>query len=133
MPDKVYSKNLRACLPAGREEKVAESLLEVNVDNFKAEVLNCDIPVVVDFWAQWCMPCKMIAPIIDELSGDYKGKVKFVKVNVDNNPQLATELQILSIPVLIIFRNSKELKRIQGANPKPYIQKEIDTALNEKH
>jgi len=108
---------------------VAGNLLEVNSDNFKTEVLNSDIPVLVDFWAEWCMPCRMIEPIIDELSKDYKGKIKFVKVNVDNNTQLATDLQILSIPVLIIFKNAKEIKRIQGANPKSVIQKEIETAL----
>jgi len=108
---------------------VAGSLLEVNTDNFKTEVLNSDVSVLVDFWAEWCMPCRMIAPIIEELSRDYKGKIKFVKVNVDNNTQLATDLEILSIPVLIIFKNGKEIKRIQGANPKPYIQKEIEKAL----
>ena len=108
---------------------MAGNLLEVNSDSFKTEVLNSDIPVLVDFWAQWCMPCRMIAPIIDELSKGYKGKIKFVKVNVDNNTQLATDLEILSIPVLIIFKDGKEIKRIQGANPKPVIQKEIETAL----
>lgn len=108
---------------------MAENLLEVNSDNFKTEVLNSNIPVLVDFWAEWCMPCRMVTPIIDELSKDYKGKIKFVKVNVDSNTQLATDLQILSIPVLIVFKNAKEIKRIQGANPKSVIQKEIERAL----
>ncbi|MEE9499815.1 MAG: thioredoxin [Candidatus Omnitrophota bacterium] len=108
---------------------MAENLLEVNSDNFKTEVLNSNIPVLVDFWAEWCMPCRMVTPIIDELSKDYKGKIKFVKVNVDSNTQLATDLQILSIPVLILFKKAKEIKRIQGANPKSVIQKEIETAL----
>ncbi len=108
---------------------MAGNLLEVNSDNFKTEVLSSDIPVLVDFWAEWCMPCRMVTPIIDELSKGYKGKIKFVKANVDNNTQLATDLQILSIPVLIVFKNGKEIKRIQGANPKSVIQKEIETAL----
>ena len=108
---------------------MAVNLLEINTDNFKTEVLSSDIPVLVDFWAQWCMPCRMIAPIIEELSENYKGKIKFVKVNVDDNTQLATTLEILSIPVLIIFKNGKDIKRIQGANTKPYIQKEIEKAL----
>ena len=108
---------------------MAGNLLEVNSDNFKTEVLNSALPVLVDFGAEWCMPCRMIEPIIDELSKDYKGKIKFVKANVDNNTQLATDLQILSIPVLIIFKNAKEIKRITGANPKSVIQKEIETAL----
>lgn len=106
-----------------------EILLEVNTDNFKKEVLESDVPAVVDFWAEWCMPCRMIAPVVDELSKDYKGKVKFIKINIDNNTELATSLQILSIPVLILFKNGKEIKRITGANPKAYIKKEIDIAL----
>ena len=109
---------------------MADNLLDVNSNDFKKEVLNSEIPVLVDFWAEWCMPCRMIAPVVDELSEDYKGKVKFAKVNVDNNTQLATNLQILSIPLLILFKNGKEVTRIVGANPKEAIQKEIDSALN---
>ena len=105
------------------------NLLEVNGENFEEKVLKSDIPVLVDFWAEWCMPCRMISPIMDELSTEYEGKVKFAKVNVDDNAELATNLQILSIPVLILFRNGKELTRITGANPKEYIKKEIDTAI----
>jgi len=108
---------------------MTKKLIEVNIGNFKDEVLNSEIPVLVDFWAEWCMPCRMISPIIDELSEDYKGKIKFTKVNVDNNTKLATDLQILSIPVLILFKDGEEIKRIVGANPKPYIQKEINTVL----
>ena len=115
---------------SSRSVSMAKDVLEVNSDNFKTEVLNSHIPVLVDFWAEWCMPCRMIAPIIEELSGDYKGRIKFVKVNVDDNARLATDLEILSIPVLIIFKNGKEIKRIQGANPKPYIQKEIDACIS---
>ena len=108
---------------------MAQNLLEIDSHNFQIEVIDSDIPVLVDFWAEWCMPCKMISPIIDDLSTDYKGKVRFAKVNVDNNTELATELQILSIPLLILFRNGKEITRILGANTKAYIQKEIDKAL----
>jgi thioredoxin 1 len=109
---------------------VAEHVSEINTQNFKTEVLESELPVLVDFWAEWCMPCRMISPIIDELSAGYKGKVKFAKVNVDNNTDLATELQILSIPQLILFRNGKEITRMTGANPKEFIQREIDTALS---
>lgn len=108
---------------------MAQNLLEISTDNFKQEVLNSNIPVLVDFWAEWCMPCRMIAPIVDELAEDYKGKIKFGKVNVDNNTQLATELQILSIPVLILFRNGQPITRIVGANTKAHIRQEIDSAL----
>ncbi len=113
MSDKMYSKNL----------------IEVNESNFKKEVLDSEIPVFVDFWAPWCMPCRMIAPVIDELSRDYEGKVKFAKVNVDDNAQLATDMQILSIPALILFKNGKEIKRMQGVNSKEYISKEIENAI----
>lgn len=108
---------------------MAENLLEVNAGSFRNEVLDSDIPVLVDFWAPWCAPCRMLSPVIDELSNDYKGKIKFAKVNVDDNTELATDLQILSIPVLIIFKDGKEIKRITGANPKEYIEKEIEKAL----
>jgi len=108
---------------------VAENLLEVNTGNFKKDVLDSSTPVLVDFWAEWCMPCRMITPIIEELAGEYKEKVKFTKVNVDNNTELATNLQILSIPVLILFRKGKELTRIVGANTKEYIKGEIETAI----
>jgi len=109
---------------------MAGNLLEVNTGNFNAEVLNSREPVLIDFWAEWCMPCRMIAPAFNELAEDYKGKVKFAKVNVDDNTELATQLQILSIPVLILFKEGKELTRIVGANPKEQIKKEVDSALS---
>ena len=107
-----------------------EKLMEVNESIFENEVINSDVPVLTDFWAEWCMPCRMIAPIVEQLSEDYKGKIKFVKVDVDNNTRLATDLQILSIPVLILFKNGKEITRITGANPKEFIKREIENALN---
>jgi len=108
---------------------VATNVLQVNTSEFKKEVLDSEIPVVVDFWAEWCMPCRMIVPVINELSGEYKGKIKFVKINVDDNTELTTELQILSIPTLVIFKDGKVVKRIIGANPKNVIEKEIKSAL----
>ena len=108
---------------------MSQSVKDVKAADFKKEILDSDIPVLVDFWAEWCMPCRMIAPIIDELSQDYKGKIKVAKVNVDKNPELATDLQILSIPLLILFKDGKEITRITGANPKTYIAKEVETAL----
>lgn len=108
---------------------MSQNALDVSTANFKNEVLNSDVPVLVDFWAEWCMPCRMIAPVVDELSQDYKGRMKVAKVNVDENPELATDLQILSIPLLILFKGGKEMTRITGANPKEYIQKEIENAL----
>jgi thioredoxin 1 len=103
---------------------------KVNTDNFKEEILDSNEPVLVDFWAEWCMPCKMMSPVIDELSEEYKGKVKFAKVNVDDNPGLATDLQILSIPALILFKKGKELTRITGINPKKHIKDEIEKCIS---
>tara|TARA_B100000315_G_C14254502_1_gene441255 strand:+ start:290 stop:625 length:336 start_codon:yes stop_codon:yes gene_type:complete len=111
---------------------MSQKLMDVDSGTFKKEVLDSDVPVVVDFWAEWCMPCRMISPIVDELSDEYNGKVKFAKLNIDNNTDLASELQILSIPALVLFRNGKELARITGANPKENIKDRIDSALGEK-
>ena len=113
-----------------KEEKVAEHLLEVNESNFTKDVLESKIPVVVDFWAEWCMPCKMVTPIVDELAAEHTKKIKFVKVDVDNNTKLATNLQILSIPALLVFKNGKEAGRIVGANSKSQINKEIEAILS---
>lgn len=108
---------------------MAKNLLEVNANSFKTEILDSDKPVLADFWAEWCMPCRMLSPIMEELAGDYKGRVKFAKINVDDNAMLATDLQILSIPALILFKNGKELVRITGVNTKEYIKREIEAAL----
>ena len=108
---------------------MSKAMLEIKDNNFKEEVLNSDVPVLADFWAEWCAPCRMIALSIDELAAEYNGKVKFVKVNVDDNTSLVTELQILSIPVLILFKSGKELTRIVGANTKDFIKEEIEGAL----
>ena len=108
---------------------MSNSLSQVTEASFNTDVLESDVPVLLDFWAQWCMPCKMIMPSIKELAEEYKGKVKFAKVDVDNNTQLANQLQILSIPALVLFKNGKEIKRIVGANPKEAIKSEIDSAL----
>jgi len=108
---------------------VTGALKEINSDVFEKEVLTSDVPVVVDFWAEWCMPCKMLTPVVDELAREYEGKVKFAKVNVDNNTALATDLQILSIPVLIVFNKGKEVTRIVGVNPKQEIEREINEAI----
>lgn len=110
---------------------MSQKLTDVDSGTFKKEVLDSDVPVVVDFWAEWCMPCRMISPIVDELSDEYNGKVKFAKLNIDNNTDLASELQILSIPALVLFRKGKELMRITGANPKEQIIEKIDGALSE--
>lgn len=98
--------------------------------SFDSEVLKSNKPVLVDFWAEWCVPCKSVAPIIDELAREYKGKMIFAKVDVEDNPQVATHLGIRSIPTMIVFSRGEEKERIIGAYPKSHIQKRIDLYMN---
>lgn len=97
--------------------------------DFEETVLNSELPVLVDFWADWCMPCKMIAPIVEELSQEYEGKVGFAKVDVDSNPKTAMNYGIRSIPTLLIFKGGKPVEQIVGAVPKGALVKKIDSAL----
>lgn len=99
---------------------------EVKESDFQQEVISSSLPVVVDFWAEWCGPCKMIAPILEELSQQLGGKVKFVKVNVDENPNLTTEYGIMSIPTLIIFKEGKPLAKTVGTQSREELLKFIE-------
>ena len=92
--------------------------LHVDEKNFEAEVLKSATPVLVDFWAEWCGPCKMIAPVIDQLAMELQGKIKMTKVNVDEVPQLAGQFNVMSIPTLLIFKDGKAVDQIVGALPK---------------
>ena len=102
---------------------MGENVLEITDQNFESDVLQSEIPVVIDFWAEWCGPCKAIAPVIDELSDEYLGKVKFGKVNVDFNQQTAMKYGIRSIPSLLIFNNGSVVNQIIGSVPKESIVK----------
>lgn len=90
----------------------------VTDDSFETDILDSDLPVLVDFWAPWCAPCRMIAPAVEELAQEYAGKVKFAKVNTDENPQKAGVLGIRGIPTLILFNGGREADRVVGAVPK---------------
>ncbi len=99
-------------------------------DSFEDDVLNADKPVLVDFWAEWCGPCKMVGPIVDELAGEYEGEAKIGKVDVDSNPQISTNYGIRSIPSLLIFKNGEVVDQIVGAVPKNQLKKQLDAQLN---
>ena len=106
-----------------------ENLIEFTDDNFDAEVLKSDLPVLVDFWAEWCGPCKMIAPIVEEIAGDYAGKVKVGNVNVDFNNQVAIQYGIRGIPALLVFKGGAVANQIVGAVPKNNITQILDEVI----
>ena len=105
------------------------SVGKVSDATFEAEVLKASEPVVVDFWAEWCGPCRMIAPALEEIAGSMNGKVKIVKLNVDENPQTATKYGIMSIPTLMIFKNGELASRQTGAAPKQKLEQWITASV----
>lgn len=103
--------------------------IALSQQNFDSEVINSSIPVLVDFWAPWCGPCKMIAPVVEELAREYQGKVKIVKLNTDENLTIASKYQITSIPTLMIFKSGKPVQRIIGFKSRNELKKVIDSVL----
>ena len=105
------------------------STVAVTDETFDAEVRNSDVPVVVDFWAEWCGPCKQIGPALEELSSEYDGKVKIAKVDVDNNPNAAASLGVRGIPALFMFKDGQVISNKVGAAPKAALQSWIDESV----
>ncbi len=107
----------------------SDNVLEFTDDNFDSEVINSDTPVLVDFWATWCAPCKAIAPTIDALADSFNGKVKIGKVNVDDNPGIPGQFGVRGIPTLILFKDGKVIDQLVGAIPKNQLEELINKAL----
>ena len=107
---------------------MAEPFVVSDVE-FDEKVLKSELPVLVDFWADWCMPCKMIAPIVEELAEEYDGKLDFAKLDVDSNPKTAMSFGVRSIPTLLIFKGGEPVDQIVGAVSKGVLKKKIDSAL----
>ncbi len=102
-----------------------KEVIQVTDSNFEKEIIKSDIPAMVDFWAEWCAPCKAVSPVIDEIARDYRGKIKVAKVDVDDNSKTTTDIGVMNIPTVIFFKNGREHKRIVGANSRREYEKVI--------
>jgi thioredoxin 1 len=105
------------------------SAAQVTDSTFKEEVLDSEVPVLVDFWAPWCGPCRMVAPVVDEISAQYEGQLKVVKVNTDENPNVASQYGIRSIPTLMIFKGGQKVDMVVGAVPKTTLANTLEKYL----
>ena len=110
-------------------EELLAGPVNVTDNTWEDEVLNSDLPILVDFWAEWCGPCKMIAPAVHDLAEEYTGKLNVAKVDIDNSPEIATKYGIRSIPALIFFKDGKPVDQVIGALPKGALKKKIDSVL----
>ncbi len=105
-------------------------LLEVTVDNFETEVLQSERPVLVDFWAPWCGPCRVISPLVEEVASEYEGRLRVGKLNVDDHPSIAQRFEIRGIPALLFFKEGAIADTVVGAVPKSMLQKHVEDVVN---
>lgn len=105
------------------------NLIHVTKENFEKEVKNSEVPVILDFWAEWCGPCRMLGPVFEAISSEYTGKLKFAKLNTEKEPELAGSFNIMGIPSLLILKNGEEVNRIVGFLPKEILKQKIDAIL----
>jgi len=116
-------------LEAKEDRQMAGAVVELSDKIFDQEVIKSQTPVLVDMWAAWCGPCRMIAPMVEELAGTYQGKMRFGKLNVDDHPQVAAQYRIMNIPTLLLFKGGKEVDRIIGVQPKEEFIRRIEKVL----
>ncbi len=112
------------------DKQIHTNTITVNDENFDEEVLQSDIPVLVDFWAEWCGPCKVVGPTIEALASDYQGKVKVAKLDVDSSPEAAGRFGVRSIPTLIVFKNGKAQQAVVGVKPKGQLVELMDQYIH---
>ena len=105
-------------------------MMDVTKDSFEKEVLKRNLPVLVDFWAPWCGPCRIVGPVLDKISSEYTSKLKFAKLNVDDNQEVASKFDVRGIPCMIIFNNGEEVDRIVGAYSESELRKKIDMVMS---
>ncbi len=108
---------------------MSDNIIKIDQSSFQKTVIESQKPVLVDFWAEWCGPCRAVAPYIEELAGEYKDKAGFAKINVDENPQLASQYGVMSIPTIMIFKNGKPEQQVIGFKPKNELKKLLDNVL----
>ena len=127
--DYLLGRGPRPAAQPASESTTTSQPIAVSDSTFQREVMESDLPVLLDLWAPWCGPCHMIAPVVEKMAGDYAGRLKVAKLNVDDNPRTAGSLGVQGIPTLLIFRAGKVVDRIVGAMPEPVLRGRVDTAL----